>query len=175
MAYNGSHRYKEREHKEIVKGKKGFQALDWASEEYLESALRRFLAKCEFDPFTGCVNWIGGKTKGRGKTRDYGTFWFAGKRWSAHRWAAKYIHGFNIDDLDVDHECCNTLCQRHLQPLPGDVNSAYYWIRLEKGVFGDPEQANERESAQRASDDAIPFHEPPDWLPKPSQDASCPF
>ena len=55
--------------------------------------LERFIAKCRFEPRTGCVRWIGGKTSGRGNTALYGSFWFEGRRWFAHRWAAAYIHG----------------------------------------------------------------------------------
>lgn len=90
------------------------------------TALERFLGFCVFEPSTGCVLWVGGNTKGRGHHVEYGAFWFEGRRWLAHRWAAKFIHGIDIDGFDVDH-CCpdfcpallrpNTLCVQHLQPL----------------------------------------------------------
>lgn len=131
-------------------------------------ALQRFLAKCVHDPVTGCVNWIGGKTCGQGKTRKYGSFKYKGKRWLAHRWAAKFIHGLDIDDLDVDHKCGNTLCQFHLQATTKDVNSAYYWIRVQVGIFELPEP-------DMIDDDGIPFHSPPDWMPKAPQPTDCPF
>lgn len=124
------------------------------------SALERFLAKCRFDPSTGCVVWQGGKTRGRGKTAWYGSFWYEGKRWTAHRWAARFIHGLEIADLDVDHMCGNTLCQAHLQAIPGLVNSAYYWIRVEKGVFDLPPP-----NAQ--DEDGVPFYLAPEWFPQP--------
>lgn len=121
------------------------------------SPLERFLSKCRFDPYTGCVLWVGGKTRGRGKTAWYGVFWYEGKRWSAHRWAAKRIHGLEIEGLDVDHKCNNTLCQHHLQATTGLVNSAYYWIRIEKGVFDLPEP-------QARDEMDIPFFWPPAWF-----------
>lgn len=123
----------------------------------LADDIRRFVSKCRFDATTGCVLWVAGKTRGRGKTAWYGSFKYQGKRWSAHRWAAKYILGLEIDDLDVDHKCNNTLCQLHLQAVTKDVNSAYYWIRVEKGVFDLPEP-------DAIDDDGIPYYWPPAWF-----------
>lgn len=86
------------------------------------AALLRFAKFCRFEAHTGCVLWIGGTTSGRGHNVPYGSFWFNGRRWFAHRWAAKFIHGQEIDGSQVDH-CCplieypNTLCVQHVQPL----------------------------------------------------------
>jgi hypothetical protein len=85
--------------------------------------MERFAAKCEFDAATGCVMWTGGTTQGRGHSAPYGSFKDGGRRWFAHRWAAKHIHGLDIDGYQVDH-CCphtegrpNTLCVQHLQAV----------------------------------------------------------
>lgn len=121
------------------------------------TALERFLAKCRYDPCTGCVVWVGGKTRGRGKTSWYGSFWYQGRRWTAHRWAAKFIHGLEIDDLTVDHKCGNTLCQAHLQAIPGLVNAAFYWIRVEVGIFQPPPDLIDEDGAL--------FYAPPPWFP----------
>lgn len=126
------------------------------------TALKRFLSKCAFDPTTGCVNWVGGKTRGRGKTSRYGSFWFEGKRWTAHRWAARFIHGLEIDGLEVDHVCGNTLCVHHLQAVPGQVNREWYWIRVQVGLIEEPDLPGP-ESA------GIPWYEPPDWFVKASR------
>lgn len=99
---------------------------------------------------------MAGKVRGRGKTRWYGSFKYKGKAWKAHRWSAKFIHGFDIENLDVDHKCGNTLCVRHLQAIPGDVNAAYYWIRVEVGLFD-----LEEEPAGEVS--GVPFYDPPEW------------
>lgn len=137
------------------------------------TALERFLAKCEFDPTTGCVVWIGGKTRGRGKTSWYGSFWYLGRRWTAHRWAAKHILGLEIDGKDVDH-CCpetnspNTLCVRHLQAVTGRVNTALYWIRVQVGLEPEPEQ-------YVPSYDDMPWHDPPAWFPCDPMPEECPF
>lgn len=138
------------------------------------TALERFLSKCRFDPATGCVVWIGGKTRGRGKTSWYGSFWFEGRRWTAHRWAARFILGLEIDGHDVDH-CCphtrggpNTLCIRHLQPVSGRVNTALYWIRVQVGLEPEPPVAED-------DPDDIPFFTPPDWFPVAPAPADPPF
>lgn len=148
------------------------------------SAFDRFVSYCKFEPDTGCVVWTGGQTKGRGHHVPYGSFWFEGARWFAHRWAAKHIHGLDIETLQVDH-CCpgmarpNTLCVQHLQAITLRENRALQDIRkkfiyLQVGlveydeVYGPPAQP----------EPLIPFHEPPEWLPKrgPTHDPdTCPF
>ncbi|WP_372732943.1 hypothetical protein, partial [Novosphingobium sp.] len=69
------------------------------------TAMERFANKCAFDPVTGCVMWVGGQTSGHGRNQPYGTFWFEGEMWKAHRWAAMHIHGHDITGLDVAHKC----------------------------------------------------------------------
>lgn len=143
-------------------------------------AIERFVDKCQFEPETGCVLWVGGRTYGRGKNIRYGIFRDSattepGKAfktpWLAHRWSAKHIHKLEITGLQVDH-CCpnrplpNTLCMEHLQPLTGDANR---WLQTERrrnfiqmevgllnfaDVYGEP----------RELEDLIPFYEPPEWL-----------
>lgn len=135
------------------------------------TALERFLAKCEFDPCSGCVLWIGGKTQGRGKTAWYGSFWFEGRRWTAHRWSAKHILGLEIEGMDVDH-CCphgpDTLCVSHLQAVTGRVNTELYWIRVQVGLEELPET--------RGDPGTIPWYSPPDWFPTPEYRLDeCPF
>ena len=134
----------------------------------LRAALDRFRDYCRFDPETGCVIWCGGKVRGRGKTRWYGAFWFEGRARKAHRWAAQHIHGLDIDGLEVDHECGNTLCVQHLQTCTGQVNREWYWIRVQVGLL-EEEPDREPESA------GIPFYEPPAWLPRQPQPTDCPF
>lgn len=70
-------------------------------------ALQRFASKCEFDPVTGCVIWRGGTTQGRGNTATYGSFWYEGRRWFAHRWAGVHIHGLLVNDLEVTLQLLN--------------------------------------------------------------------
>lgn len=155
-------------------------------------ALARFASKCAFDPATGCVMWIGTTTHGHGRNEPYGYFWFEGKMWLAHRWAAHFIHGFDIEGLEVDH-CCpcgpSTLCVQHLAGETGEANRALrhertprpaagqsnetrrYWLFVEIGI-------EQHRPAERDAGD-VPFYEPPAWLKpflaKSENDNDCPF
>lgn len=152
-------------------------------------AIERFVSKCAFDPITGCVMWIGGQTSGRGHNEPYGSFWFDGRRWFAHRWAAQFIHGFSIDGLQVDHWCpCgpSTLCIEHVKPetpsnnrelqnvRPGrsfqTLATKQWWLLVTKGIEEEPPRERDNEG--------IPFHTPPEWLRpylvRENSDA-CPF
>lgn len=145
--------------------------------------LERFRSFCRFEPDTGCVVWTGGTTQGRGHSVPYGAFWFEGRRWFAHRWAAKHIHGLDIDNFQVDH-CCemppkpNTLCVQHVQAITAADNRLLQeqrktFIHLQVGlisyedVFGPPVEGVE----------LIPYFTPPDWLglPRGADNADCPF
>ena len=146
----------------------------------IEAALRRFAEKCTFQYSTGCVLWAGGKSAGRGHSAYYGSFWFDGRRWSAHRWAAFFIHGLDIDGVQVDH-CCpagaHTLCVQHLQTVTAAVNRklqserpgrAYqdpgvqeHWVLVQKG-YREPEEI-------LREDDGVPFFSEPEWLRKALQ------
>jgi hypothetical protein len=138
--------------------------------------LARFASKCAFDPATGCVMWIGTTTHGKGRNEPYGYFWFDGRMWLAHRWAARHIHGLEIDELEVDH-CCpcgpSTLCVQHLAGETGDVNRALrleresrpatqtlqtkrYWLFVSLGI--EPYRPPLREVSN------VPFFDPPAWL-----------
>lgn len=145
----------------------------------VRDAMEKFREKCEFDPKTGCVLWIGAKCWGRGKSIRYGSFRDGKKTVLAHRWAAQHIHGFDIEGLQVDH-CCdlwragtepllpNTLCVQHVQPLSSERNRHLqterrrHYIELEVGlrdyyeIYGD--------LGMDAPPEAIPFYEEPSWL-----------
>lgn len=142
-------------------------------------ALERFLHYCRFDSTTGCVLWTGGTTSGRGHNAPYGAFKYEGRRWYAHRWSAKFIHGLEIDDRQVDH-CCppnragwdplppNTLCVQHVQALVGSENRSLQderrlWILTQKGLLEPPPLFAEL----MAPPELVPFvgvHERPAWL-----------
>lgn len=149
--------------------------------------LERFMAKCRFDPGTGCVIWAGAKTSGRGHSAPYGSFWFENRRWFAHRWAAQHIHGHAIDGLQVEHYCPNrshpnTLCVEHVHPLPSlfnrelqtlrgqapsqDVAERMRWIYVQVGLELPP-------PVDLDVFEEVPFYSPPAWLlPAP---VDCPF
>lgn len=112
--------------------------------------------------------WIGGKTSGRGHSSPYGAFKYEGRRWFAHRWAAKFIHGMEIDGLHVDH-CCphisypNSLCVQHVQPLTLLENVALQhrrtWIHTQVGLLPPPPVAE-------VDPEAVPFYVAPEWFVK---------
>lgn len=151
-------------------------------------ALQRFAGYCRFEPETGCVVWTGGKTMGRGHHVPYPAFWYAGRRWFGHRWAARYIHGLDIDNLQVDH-CCpglsrpNTLCVEHLQCLTPRAHQQVteqrrHFIHLQVGLIQYEEVYGYGPDAPELSD-TIPFYAPPQWLSElqgPSHDCNaCPI
>lgn len=137
-------------------------------------ALERFRAKCEFNPATGCVLWTGGTTCGGLKQLRYGSFWDGGRRWFAHRWAAKHILGLEIDGMQVDH-CCpsgpNTLCVHHLQAVTQAENLQLQWGRRRWGW-----EEWEAPEPPAANSNDVPFYAPPPWLmPWPAPAVGCPF
>jgi hypothetical protein len=165
--------------------------------------LARFAAKCRFDPFTGCVLWIGGTTAGRGNTARYGSFWDADekRRWSAHRWAAQHIHKLDLTSgLTVGH-CCphthdghpNPLCVEHLALQTLGYNIAegnrrrgkprgeqsslqrQFWLFVDRGIEPPPEITAGSENDPVA----VPYFSPPAWLvpflPKAELTDECPF
>lgn len=160
----------------------------------LDLALARFRKFCRFEPHTGCVVWIGGTTSGRGHNVPYGSFWFNGSRWFAHRWSAKFIHRLEIDGSQVDHKCPhietpNTLCVEHVWPLSlGDnrelqdvrrFEQRKLFVQLEVGlltyeeIYGVPVDPAE----------VVPFETfpAPGWLglhetpPRATDPVDCPF
>jgi hypothetical protein len=149
------------------------------------TALDRFRSFCRFEPETGCVVWVGGKTKGRGHHVDYGAFWFEGRRWFAHRWSAKFVHGLVIEGFDVDH-CCphialpNTLCVEHVgAETPArnrELQTQRTMIHLQVGLI----QYEDIYGPDPEPHDLPPFFSPPAWLvgnqgPTHDDADDCPF
>ena len=157
--------------------------------------LERFRRYCQFDPTTGCVLWTGGTTSGRGNSTTYGSFWYEGRRWFTHRWAAIHIHGMEPEHIaghHVDH-CCdlyrhggaeplapNTLCVQHVRALTPRDNSLDRWARQQFATltngYGEAEPSY---GGLQAPAPALPTYRPPAWLgvdsPVISADDDCPF
>lgn len=151
-------------------------------------ALERFRRSCRFDPTTGCVLWAGGTTSGRGNTAKYGSFWYEGRRWTAHRWAGVHIHGLDLDGVQAGH-CCpcgpQTLCVEHIvaQTQAENLEEQYerrreaqtasqrrFWLLVDRGYEPAP-------AVGVADPLGVPFFNPPVWLASaatPEPDA-CPF
>ena len=132
--------------------------------------------------------WIGGKTKGRGHHVDYPSFWFDGERWFGHRFAARFIHGLDIDGFHVDH-CCpnipipNTLCVEHVQAKTPRQNRELqterrrHFIHLQVGLV-QYQDAYGFPAGQESGEPDIPFYLPPHWLGLSKgvkNDIECPF
>lgn len=166
-----------------------------------KTALQRFAEKCEFDPATGCVLWVGGTSGGQGNTTRYGVFWDGGRVF-AHRWAAIHIHGIELGSNEAGHNCPagpNSLCVQHLagqtktenviernervarerrQKCQQDSLTRQAWLFVQLGINGEPEPESTNQKLENGFD--IPFYEPPDWLrpymrPKEANDDDCPF
>ncbi len=160
------------------------------------TSMERFLSFCQFDATTGCVVWTGGTTRGRGNTATYGAFWDQGRRWYAHRWAARHIHGLEIDGLQVGH-CCphtpdghpNTLCVQHLVGQTQLENLQEQMARG-SGVCAQPNEVRRQwllielgyDQAPPVHDPAtstgsVPFFIPPKWLGTQGEyhAVDCPF
>jgi len=148
------------------------------------SAIERFREKCQFQPETGCVLWIGGKTQGRGNSAVYGSFWFEGRRWFAHRWAGVFIHGLDLDGLQAGHNCPhtpdghpNTLCVQHitgqtqldnlaeqharLAKIRADQSNdvRQHWLLVHRG-YEEPEPTHDPATIAGT----VPYFVPPAWL-----------
>jgi len=110
---------------------------------WCDADIARFLQKVRYDPETGCWLWTGARSRGRGNTAWYGSFWAKGKTVRAHKFSTVALMGFRprpgIDHLD--HYCPNSLCVSCLQVVPEWVNLALRWIRVQVGLDPDRERS----------------------------------
>jgi hypothetical protein len=108
---------------------------------------------------TGCVVWTGATSHARAGEKRHGAFWYEGKRWPAHRWAAQFIHGLGVTpEKEVRHTCRDTLCVQHVACEAPTGNTRQHWLLVSLGYGEDPDPDEPEPD--------IPFdvHEPPDWL-----------
>lgn len=146
--------------------------------------MARFRSFCRFEPETGCVLWTGARTQGRGHHVPYPAFWYDNRRWFGHRWSAKFIHGLDIDEYQVDH-CCpnipkpNTLCVEHVQGITAHRNRQLQderrtFIHMQVGLVSYEDMYGGDRPAELL---LVPFYSPPAWLAlsKGSTDGDCPF
>lgn len=81
--------------------------------------LPRFMEKIEKDAATKCWNW-----QACVSPQGYGTFWWDGKRSTAHRFAYEHFRGPIQAAQDIDHLCRNRLCVNpaHLEAVSRQEN-----------------------------------------------------
>jgi hypothetical protein len=156
-------------------------------------ALERFRRSCRFDPTTGCVLWAGGTTSGRGNSAKYGSFWYEGRRWTAHRWAGVHIHGLDLNGVQAGH-CCpcgpQTLCVEHIVAQTVAENMAEQIDRLGPPGLRQTQTATQRQfwllvdrgyepapAVGEPDPPGVPFFTPPAWLASAaiSESDACPF
>lgn len=97
--------------------------------------IARFLRRCRVDG--KCLIWDGAKSRGRGNTAWYGSFWTQGKTVRAHKFYAVAVLGLrpaaNGSD-HLDHHCSNSLCVSCVICVPSSVNLKLRWLRLQVGL-----------------------------------------
>jgi hypothetical protein len=61
---------------------------------------------------SGCWYWTGARSRGRGKKKWYGTFWYRGRRVRAHRFADDHLAGRGPLPAGHhrDHQCVFSMC-----------------------------------------------------------------
>lgn len=79
----------------------------------------RFVKKYEVNDFSGCWDWLAGKTQD-----GYGTFFNGKKTQRAHRFSYEYYNGDIPEGLEIDHICRNRGCvnPNHLEVVTRSVN-----------------------------------------------------
>ena len=88
--------------------------------------IKRFMSYVDILP-NGCWFWMGGRSKGRGNKKPYGSFFWNKQRGSvrAHRFSCEQIKGEELpDNHHREHLCRFSLCvnPEHLEILQKDEN-----------------------------------------------------
>jgi hypothetical protein len=87
---------------------------------YRGTTIERFWAKVDYDPATGCLEWVGGRC-----SSGYGSFYTDEQRTrNAHRWLWERFEGVVPEGLELDHLCRNraSVSLLHLEPVTGSEN-----------------------------------------------------
>ena len=85
-----------------------------------DSIEHRFGEKCWYNPYTGCIEWMGWLNRD-----GYGGLVVDGVRWLAHRLAYTLAHGQFPAGLESDHLCRNRSCvnPEHIEPVTHRENT----------------------------------------------------
>lgn len=105
------------------------------------SDIARFLDKTSVNS-DGCLIWNGARSRGRGNTAWYGTFHTKGKSVRAHKFYAVAVLGQRPQPTihHLDHTCLNSLCVRHIDCVPVQINLRLRWIRVQVGADDDADR-----------------------------------
>lgn len=89
-----------------------------------EADIKRFMSYVDILP-NGCWFWTGGRSRGKGNKKWYGSFHLGKSTVRAHRFACEVLGGKPLDaGHHRDHICRFSLCVNpdHLEPVPSEVN-----------------------------------------------------
>ena len=107
--------------------------IQWNTDDVLRFLTKIKLVPNSKKPGTLHAIWTGGRSRGRGNTAWYGSFWCRGKTIRAHKFSGVAILGLRpVKDLDhLDHVCEDALCVSCLECVPVIVNLKRRWGREE--------------------------------------------
>jgi len=88
--------------------------------------ISRFMSFVDVLP-CGCWYWTGGRSRGKGNRKWYGTFWVGGKSIRAHRFASEVLAGAACPPgFHRDHTCSFSMCVNpaHIEVVTSAENNA---------------------------------------------------
>jgi hypothetical protein len=107
--------------------------------EATQEEIDRFMSYVDKLP-NGCWFWTGGRSRGKGNKKWYGSFWFRGKTIRAHRFSCDYLGKFEPlpPGQHRDHTCVFSLCVNfdHLEKVTPKENNDRKLDRT--FCYGDP-------------------------------------
>lgn len=142
--------------------------------EATQEEIDRFMSYVDKLP-CGCWFWTGGRSRGKGNKKWYGSFWFRGKTIRAHRFSADYIGKFEPlpKGKHRDHLCVFSMCvnPEHLEHTTSSENQERKVERrgLTKEAIAAQLPLNpsrERALAELEAQKAWPFNEPAEEPPE---------
>jgi len=85
--------------------------------------VQRFMAYVELLP-SGCWYWTGGRSRGKGNRKWYGTFWANGRTVRAHRFICEAVGKLCPAGHHRDHTCLFSMCVNpdHLEVVTKEEN-----------------------------------------------------
>jgi hypothetical protein len=93
--------------------------------------IERFMSFVDILP-NGCWFWTGGRSRGKGNKKWYGSFSVGGKTIRAHRFSCEVIGGKTLPKgHDRGHTCDFSLCvcPDHLEIVTKKKNNEKMWLR----------------------------------------------